>query len=206
LITDIGSFFGGGTLSDLTFTSDETLYGWSAAGTHSMYRVNLTTGAATLVGPSGVGGGFGGGGLAANSANVVYATPDSNTNPPGTLRTVSRTTGVATTVATLSGAPFTNEGGGDVIDAMAFDDLGNLLGINTDQSSPAFTHLVKINTSTGAITDIGPSANNLDALAVQFAIPPTVPAPPALVLAGLGLACLLGTRLRRFVTRSERAL
>ena len=192
-ITDIGAY-GLNTLSDITFTSNETLYGWRSAGDHSLYTVNLATGAATIVAISDIGHGFGGGALAANAANVLYLTPDSQTNPPGTLRTVSKTTGQTTIIATLSGAPVITDGNIMSIDAMKFDESGNLLGINNLGSgfnTIATTHLVRINTTTGAITDIGPSINYLDAIAIQFS---AVPEPGSLALIAVGLTGLFAAR------------
>jgi hypothetical protein len=186
LVTDIGSFSTiSSTLSDITFTPDGTLYGWEAAGLHSLYSIDLLTGVATLVGLSTVGGGFGGGGLAADLAGTIYVTPDSSTNPPGTLRTVDRTTGLDTVVATLSGAPLVTGGGGNVLNALDFNSSGVLYGVNTNQGNPALTHLVTIDFSTGAITDIGAAVDNLDALAI---LRQPVPEPGTLGLMGLGCA------------------
>jgi hypothetical protein len=195
-ITDIGAYGLFDTLSDITFTSNETLYGWHAADDHSLYTVNLATGAATIVAISDIGGGFGGGALAANAANVLYLMPDSQTNPPGTLRTVSQTTGQTTIIATLSGAPVLTDGNIMSINAMKFDESGNLLGINnlaSGFSTISTTHLVRINTTTGAITDIGPSINYLDAIAIQFG---AVPEPGTMLLVGAGLGSVIFRRRR----------
>src|SRR5205823_1750844 len=106
LVTDIGSYGlpdrppDRETLSDITFTSDGALYGW-AGTSHRLFSINKLTGLATLAGPSGFSG-YGGGGLAANAEDVLYVTPDSVSNPPGTLRTVDRFSGLATIVAMLS--------------------------------------------------------------------------------------------------------
>lgn len=186
-VTPIGQMFptvDGTAASDITFTSNGTLYAWSSAD-HDMYTVNVGTGATALVGVSGVGNGFGGGGLAANAADVIYATPDSQTNPPGTLRTISTIDGSSTIVGTLTG--LSNVPRNHTINALAFGSAGTLYGIDSDRTSPlAHTQLASINLATGAVTDLGISAGNLDALAIQV-----VPEPGSLILAAFGFSGLI---------------
>jgi hypothetical protein len=84
-------------------------------------------------------------------------------------------------------------GGGMFINAMDFDG-STLLGINnTSGGGGGATHLVSINTVSGAITDIGLSANSLDALAVQAS---AIPEPSTLALFGAGIAALILRRRR----------
>jgi hypothetical protein len=183
LVTDIGAFGVGFTMADITFTPDGTLFGWHSAGNHSLYTINLTTGAATLVATSNINTRFGGGGLASSSSGVIFSTPDGTTNPPGNLFTIDRTTGQAALIAPLSGGPV----GDNVINAMAFNSQGILFGINTDRGFPAATHLVRINTTTGAITDVGATPDNLDALAIlRPAQAPAIPEPTSLMLLAVG--------------------
>jgi hypothetical protein len=182
LVTDIGAFGILSTFADITFGPTGILYGWEAAGSHNMYTINTATGAATLVGSSG-NPGFGGGALAANAAGVIYSMPNSATNPPGTLQTVSPTTGALTFVANLSGAPLLSFGG-MVINAASFDEFGVLWGINTAQGGAFNTHLVTINPATGEITDAGRSVDRLDAIAIRQGI---IPEPSTILLCGAGL-------------------
>jgi hypothetical protein len=183
-VTDIGSFSVGSTMSDITFDrTTGTLYGWHAAGDHSLYTVDLTTGLATQVGTLSRGD-FGGGGLAADAAGNIYSTPDGVTAANPTLRTVDKVTGATTTVASLSGGPLSNN-----INALDFDSAGTLYGINNDRGLPSRTHLVTIDTATGVNTDIGGSLDNLDAIAFQ-SIAAAVPEPAALTLFGAGAGAL----------------
>jgi hypothetical protein len=189
LVAQVGSFGVVSTMADLTFDpTTGALYGWQAArGDSSLYSINPTTGAGTRVGPSGVTGIPGGGGLAANAAGTLFVSPNGET---GDLDIINHTTGLATTVATLTGAPLP----GGAINAMAFDSDGTLYGSDSDQAITATLHLVTINTTTGAITDRGATLDNLDAIAFR-----TIPEPPSVVSATLGLLAALGfaSRLHR---------
>ncbi len=167
LVTDVGSFgLTSSTFADITFDpTTGTLYGSHSRGDHWLYTINLATGAATEVGTGSVTNRFGLG-LAADAGGTIWGTPDGCVE----LDTFSKTTGVATFVAALSGCPFGVPDG--AINSLAFDSTGTLFGINIHTgSSPAPTHLVIINTTTGVVTDQGASVNNLDALAFQPSSP-----------------------------------
>ena len=168
--TLVGSYVVGSTetMADLTFTSDGTLYGWLEPGSDDLYTINTATGAATLVGNAGIS--TSGSGLAASSSNVLFFAGDGD---DGLLRTISRTTGLPTTVATLDGSA-------DIgISALAFNSAGTLFGARIPQDSPpAASDLITINTTTGHITSLGASVNNLDAIVFDGAGPvPTAVVP-----------------------------
>jgi len=151
------------TLTDLTFTSDGTLYG---LGSHDgqLYTVNLATGAATVVGESGVGSPAGGG-LAADPCDTIHVAPNSD---EGLLFTLDRTTGLASPGAQLNGSS------GNTISAMAYNSAGTLYAALLDNSqSPATASLVTIDTLTGDIAVLGPTVSRLDAIVFdgQFASP-----------------------------------
>jgi hypothetical protein len=77
---------------------------------------------------------------------------------------------------------------------MAFNSGGTLYGVDIglDQT----THLVTINTTTGAVTNIGSSVNFLDA--IVFYNPTAVPEPTTIGMMFLGSGCLAAiTALRR---------
>ena len=116
-------------MSDLTFNGvTGNLYGWQAAGDHSLYRINPATGTSTPVGLSNVSG-FGGGGLAANATGTLFVSPNGT---GGDLDTINPTTGLVTKVATLSGAFFA----GGTLNALAFDSDGTLYGSNSNRDFP----------------------------------------------------------------------
>jgi hypothetical protein len=168
LVTDIGDFPNtNSTLADLTFDpTTNTLYGWQAADSHRLVTVNLANATDTLIGPGT--GAFGGGGLASDAAGTLFSTPDGVTNAPGTLNTVDKVTGILTLIGGLSGSPLPNG-----MTALAFDAAGILFGVNLDAGEAA-RHLVTINVNTGAVTDIGRTVDNLDAIAFR---PTAVPEP-----------------------------
>jgi hypothetical protein len=169
--TLIGSFgFPGQTMADLTFTSDGTLYGWLEANVDDLHTINLVTGAATVVGNSGLS--TFGSGLGANGANVLYYSGDGNR---GELRTINRTTGLPATVATLSGGTSPDD---SPLGAIKFSPGGVMYAVIIDFGQAARpTQLVTINPATAVITDLGPSVNMLDAIAFDGA-----PAPAAAVV------------------------
>jgi hypothetical protein len=187
-VTLVGPFniVDGGTLSDTTFQPGTgTLFGW-APRSNAIETVNLATGATTQVGPS-INFLQGGGALAFNASGTLYAAPDAiNSN---TLRTVDPMTGAQTIVATIASPAFT------ALNAMKFN--GSTLYGNFSESAgggnPGRCHLGIINPITGAVTDLGISVNDLDAIA--FATP--VPEPTSLVLAGSAFAGWLGFLQRR---------
>ncbi len=146
-------------VADLTFTPDGQLYGWlepSSTTADDLVSINKATGAATIVGDSGLS--TYGSGLASNSAGVLYFAGEGESEA---LRTVNRTTGATTVVATLNGDAVLQRG----ISALAFDPSGTLFGTRLPSDSPPFnSDLITINTSTGAITSKGPSVDRLDAI------------------------------------------
>jgi PEP-CTERM motif len=187
-VTFIGSFATSGTMADLTFdVTTTTLYGTGSLD-GNLYSINPATGVATAVGSAGfpATSTIVGAGVAANSAGQIFGAPQGASGP---LVQYNKTNGSATTVATLSGAPFSS----GAIAAMAFNSGGTLYGVNIDNGGTRATDLVTIDSVTGAVTNIGASANLLDA--IVFMTP--VPEPTTTMLFGAGVVFLAITIVRR---------
>jgi hypothetical protein len=188
-VTFIGSFVtSNGTMADLTFdTTTATLYGTGSVD-GNLYSINMATGAATAVGSAGFPPNSTSGlGVAANSAGQIFGAP---TGASGPLVQYNKTDGSVTTVATLSGAPFSS----GAIGAMAFNSGGTLYGLNQSTSGSRPVDLVTIDTVTGVVTDIGATASLMDA--IVFITP--VPEPTTIGMMFLGSGCLAAlTALRR---------
>jgi hypothetical protein len=189
-VTPIGPFnaANGNPFGDISFDpTSGKLFGANAVG-GALYTINLATGAATRISSSNtpITTGSSGHGFAVDASGTLLTTPDSAF---GNLYTYNKTTGSATIVAPLSGPPLDG-----AINALSFDN-GVLFGVNNNQGFPSQTHLITINPTTGAITDIGPSLNDLDAIAFQLpTAPPPVPEPSTLALLALGGLGLVGWR------------
>ena len=179
--TVIGSL--GTKLADISFSANGTLYGFNGGiSPFSLTTINLTTGAATQVGPSGYTSVIGGG-LAFSPTATLYVSAKDINGTTGTIDTVDPLTGGVTTGPVLTNRPF-----GVALNALAFNAAGILYGNITDSGSPATVDLVTIDPATGAIGDIGRLPGNSDALAFSVAI---VPEPATWVLVGIGAGVLL---------------
>lgn len=169
LVTPIGPFnVANATMSDLAFAASGQLYGVNSVNPN-LHTVNLATGQATAVGPSGLSGFSQGGGVGINLSGTVFGSPQNLD-----FGTYNSTTGAYTHIGTLA-APTgsTNSGYG----ALAFDGSGVLYGVNN--GNLLTPHLVTINPATAAVTDLGPSVAGLDAIAFG---PAAVPEPGTMAL------------------------
>ena len=159
-VTEIGlaDVFG----TDMSFRSDGTLFvhGGSEADPvpHSIFTVDTATAASTFVGITGVSGG--GNGLAFSPDDILLQASGNS------LNAIDQTTGAAIHLKTLS-FPAACSSGARRVSAMDYrPGTFTLYGIlNCDNTT---WHLVTINTSTGAVTDVGPTGvDQMDALAFQ---------------------------------------
>ncbi|HVV02304.1 MAG TPA: PEP-CTERM sorting domain-containing protein [Verrucomicrobiae bacterium] len=188
LVTVVGSFNAGtATMTDLAFDPSGSLYGISSSGGANLYSINTSSGQATIVGSSG----FTfteGGGLAINSLGTFYSAP-----VPGEFGTYDPTTGAYTHIA----APGTPAGGG-AYGALAFSG-STLFGDNLlPGSGGGGSHLVRIDPTTGTVTDIGASVTHLDALAVT-------PEPGTMAILSVGgLLALFVVRRKRTAFEARR--
>ena len=147
--------------ADIAFRSDGTLFGFTPL-CNALGTIDLTTGAFTplpTVNPRP----SNGNGIAFSSGDVLFHANQSN------LSTLNQTTGALTPVA-----PLTFPVGCTGLRRMAALDVergtGRLFGVlNCDGAS---WRLATIDTATGLVTEIGPTANHLDALAFQTIGPP----------------------------------
>jgi hypothetical protein len=182
-VTVIGSFNAGptnasgtpATMADLSFDSTGKLYGVASIGGPQLYSINLATGQATVIGSTGLTS-TSGGGVEISPTGTIFGTPTASR-----FGTYDGVTGAFTNIANPD-----KPAGGGAYGALTF--IGNTLyGLNVGPGSPPPTHLVTINTTTGAVTDIGASPNSLDAIAFR-----SIPEPTTWVLmfgallAGLG--------------------
>ncbi len=180
--------------SDLAFNAAGVLFAWRQ-NLNVLATVNLATGAPTSLGASGIAGTTGGG-LAINAGGTAFL---SATTATGTLDTVNTGTGVGTTGPAITGAPFP-----EAMNSMAFNGA-TLFAVNSDTGGVASTHLVTINTATGAVTDIGALPNDTDAIAFGPALAPVGPVTvPTLGEWALVLTVLLLGALGAAALRSRR--
>jgi hypothetical protein len=191
-VTVVGQFnagnsgTGAATMGDLAFDSAGNLYGVGTVGGPNLYKIDLITGKATVTGNSGPT--FTeGGALAVSPAGVFYGNANS-----GAYGTYNPTTGAFTAITN----PVEPIGG--AFAAFDFNSNGVLYGLDLGpNSSGKATHLTTINPATGAVTDLGASVAQLDAIAFQ------APVPEAGTLGLLGGAATLALRGRRARRRRE---
>ena len=107
--------------ADLTFLNG-TLFGWIERTPKDLATIDKATGAATIVGDSGLTQTRGSGLAAAPDGTLYYTGSDDN----GLLRTVDPATGAVTDGPTLDGNC------GAPIRALAFDAAGTLYGVRRD--------------------------------------------------------------------------
>lgn len=196
-VTVIGSL--SPAISDISFASDGTLYGFQAGMPYSLATIDPTTGNETTIGNANIPDFTVGGGLAFSPSGTLYL---SATGATGTLDTLDRTTGTRTPGHTLSGAPndFGGPLGNGTLNALAFDSAGTLFASNSDNGgagTDASVELVTINLTPDVngnldITDLFGLPNNTDAIA--FA---PIPEPSTSALLAIGLVAVLCLAARR---------
>lgn len=144
--------------------------------------VNLATGAATVVGPSGLS--TFGSGIASDASGTLYF---AGNGASGALRTVNRTTGAPSAGITMTGSPQ-----GDAVPSLAFQPgTGVLYGLDgLDGNSTVF--LTTIDPATGAVTSRGQTVTNADAIAFDTGgtLPPPVAVAPIPTLSDFALLLL----------------
>jgi hypothetical protein len=177
----LGLAVGHFTVSDIAFRSDGTLFALIALAPFvdlNLYTINTATGAATVVGSLGVGLPSGNG-LAFLGNTLYYAS--STAASGGRLYTLNQATGAAT-LATVMTYPATFGPNTSRPAGMKFDPTtGTLFAVvvNGVPLSEAGTgnlwSLGTIDKTTGVVTFIGRTQNQMDGLAVVAGAPTTVP-------------------------------
>lgn len=192
LVTVIGSFNAGpvnssgtpATMADIAFDASGNLFGIGSIGGPQLYSINLLTGQATVIGGTGLTSTTGGG-LAISSAGVLFGTPTASR-----FGTYDLTLGTYANIANP-----TKPAGGGGYGSLDFNENGILYGLNVGPGSPPPTHLVTIDTVTGAVTDLGLSISSLDAIAFNV-----VPEPGTVtLLMACGVVALIANARRRKV-------
>ena len=145
--------------TDIVFDHAGRLLMWLPASRQAAI-VDLKTARVTPMGQPGPPDAFGG--LAVDLRGVAYVTPG---GALGSLDTIDLASGAIRPGPALKGAPFPG-----AITAMTFTPSGLLIAINSNVGSPAAAKLVTINTSTGAVSEIGTLPEDSDA--ITFAPPP----------------------------------
>jgi hypothetical protein len=169
-------------MADLAFDAAGNLFGVASIGGPDVYSINVATGQASLVGPNGASTSTGGGGFAISPSGTYFGTPTSSR-----FGTYNAGTGAFTNIVT----PTLPVGGGYA--ALAFNGAGTLFGLDLGPSSGGLqTALVTLDTTTGAVTNLGPSIVGLDAVAFQ-----PIPEPGSLLLVAGPVALGLWRRTRR---------
>lgn len=186
LVTVVGQFNAGpvnlsgkpATMADIDFDAAGNLYGVGSIGGPQLYSINTATGQATVIGSTGLTS-TSGGGLGISPSGVFNGTPTSTR-----FGTYNSVTGAFTNIA----APTRPVGGAYA--ALSYD--GNTLyGLNLGVPGTT-THLVTISPATAAVTDVGVSVQQLDAIAFL-----QVPEPASVILASLCLSVTMCVRRRR---------
>jgi hypothetical protein len=140
-------------MTDISFDPNtHILYGIPSVNGANLYTIDPSNAQATLVGSGAAFTMTNGGGLAVNSASIIYGTP-----LKANFGTYDATTGAFTNIA-VPATPNNRGYGG-----LAFNG-STLYGIEAGTAS----HLVTIDTTTGAVTDLGTTtAQFLDAIAFK---------------------------------------
>ncbi len=180
--------------TDINFDAKGNLLVWFA-DSNELGKIDLATGAATSIGPSGLAGA--GGGLAIDRKGTVYVAPNT---AAGTLDIVDTRTGAGTPGPTLTGAPYLSE-----INSLTFSPEGELFAVNSNLAAPAKTALVIINTGTGVVSIVGDLPDDADGLTFSTDASASGAKPPAFawiwaaiaIVGVLVFAALAVRRLRR---------
>ncbi|APV48783.1 hypothetical protein BWI17_03250 [Betaproteobacteria bacterium GR16-43] len=139
--------------SDISFDSDNKLYMWIPS-LRQVGIVNTKTGVVTPLGKPGEATQTGGLAIGLKNEILVAAAGAS-----GTLDVVDPDTGVMKPGVAIVNAPYANG-----INSLTFSNRGVLYAVNSNMGAPATTRLISIDTTTGAVTNIGALPPDTDGL------------------------------------------
>lgn len=176
--------FGDWAIPDISFRSDGKLFGYLMRD-DGLGRIRTATAAVTELGATGLDGS--GNAIAFDAGDTLFHSNED------ALHTLNQATGNATVVAAHT-FPDVDCPDGPRINAMDFNGAGTLYGsLNCGDSRGGPNYLVRVNTTTGNVSNIGPTVDALDGIA--FGPPPEaefVPEWGSIALLGSGLAGLAG--------------
>lgn len=161
--TEVGPTGISGSIAGVSFRSDGMLFVYDATGAdHTLNTANLSTGAATLVGSTGLSANSGNG-ISFDSGDILF---HSNRDDSHTL---SQTTGAATPLASMNFqdscldiASFARIAAADLDPA-----TGVFFAVVKCASGGSSVFLGTVDYATGTVSIIGPTVDGLDALAVR---------------------------------------
>lgn len=163
--TLVGSFGIGGTLADIAFKSDGTLYGWASNGGH-LHSVNKSTGAATIVGAATrVGSGMG---FEIDAADNGYLFPAGSDNGEEVFLIDLASAGQVAIATVQNGDDFPFSGA--AVGAASFDDTGLMWLLMNNFGSASGNGLATIDVGGTFLTSVGSGIQNGDALAWQGSV------------------------------------
>lgn len=156
--TLVGSLGLANPVADCAFDSSGNLYGFRAS-TQTLYQINIATGAATPVPSPKIPGvvGFGGFGSDFDASDVLFVSPKGQS---GLYFSVTEPAFVLTSQIALSNGP--GSGSFATIGAASFTQVAQLWGIVLASNG---NFLIRVNTLTGVITNVGQTIDFVDALA-----------------------------------------
>ena len=194
--TVIGSL-GSAPLGDIAFRADGTLFGFQGQNPFDLVTINLSTGAVTPVGDSGIAATDNpqGGGLEFSSSGALFL---SIHGADGSLDTVNAANGAVTIGPTMSGADYEQPG---TWAAFTLDNQGIMYGANSGPfangiSGPVSVSLATINLVNGAVTALFPLPESTDAIAWHLTPVPEASTTAMLALGGAGGIALAAYRRR----------
>jgi hypothetical protein len=164
LVAPLTGVLTGATANSFAFSPDGTLF--AIYGNRTLYTINTSTGSATLVGSlAGTAPAIGQQAVAFSSSGTLYLTNAAN------LYTVNQSTGATSLVAPLNFNSSFGQSGAPILMNMSFDPIGGILYTSLNWSGAPnggySSYLGTIDIATGAVTEIGSTAQGLGPLAFE---------------------------------------